>query len=158
MRPALLFLSIFLLEVCQAQELDSNFYFSIKSSNDQFNSQTKKFGRIYSGGEWSYYTIDLSGDELREIYLAMDEAGFENMPSVFKPKGDTIIETTPSFKYMLESNFGGKKKVIVYDTRLSNKAMEKEGKPYLELYSRIWSILHSNPQVEKLKPSNVYWE
>lgn len=140
-----------------AQTIDDKFFFVIESSDDKYNSQTKQFKRLYGGG-FENFQIQLSEEELKSIYHELDMANFSSLATSYEPKGDMRIITTPSFEYIVESNFGGEHRKIVYNDRITNDELIKEVAPFLAMYERIWEIIYSNLDVQKIRQSDIQWE
>ncbi len=141
-----------------AQAFENSFYFAIESKNGGYNSATKQFWQLYSGGRKEYHSIQLTEEELNAIYDEFKKATFSSLPSTYKPKSNSVTIVTPSFEYILESNFGGDLKKIYYNDRETDAAMKKEAKPFLLLYIKVKEIIDSNIDVQKIRKSNVRWE
>ena len=100
----------------------------------------------------------MTGEELKAIYYEFEKAKFSLLPSTYEPKSNSVTIITPSFEYILGSNFGGEHKKIVYSDRETDAAMKKEAKPFLVLYIKVREIIDSNIDVQKIRKSNVQWE
>ena len=120
-----------------AQGIENSLYFTIESNNGGYNSDTKQFWRLYSGGRIEYHSIQLTKEELNAIYNELEKAKFSSLPSTYEPKSNYVTITTPSFEYILESNFRGEQKKIAYNGRETDAAMKIEAKPFLVLYTKV---------------------
>ena len=67
-------------------------------------------------------------------------------------------EVIPSFKYILETNYEGSAKRVLYNDRITDSSMRAEAKPYLQLYRNIWEIIYTNTEVKKLRVSDIFYE
>ena len=140
-----------------AQSTEKPFYFEILSANDTYNSKSELFKRRYSGGERSYH-IQLTTSELKRIRELLKQSNFRRFPEEFKPKTDRLREVIPSFRYILETNYEGIPKSVTYNDRITDSLMREEAKPYLKLYRAIWETIYSNPEVKKLRASDIFYE
>lgn len=140
-----------------AQEVSKGFYFSIESANDSYNSKTREFKRLYQEGT-KVFNIKLTDKEISNIYILLGNANFPTLPSTYKAKSEMQMLTTPSFEYLLEANFDGVLKKIIYNSRITDAEMLKDVAPFLKLHQEIWEIIYLNAEVQKIKESNVFWE
>ena len=140
-----------------AQSIEKPFYFEIISANDTYNSKSELFKRRYSGGEKAFH-IQLSASELKKIRELLRQSNFRRFPEEFKPQTDRLREVIPSFRYILETNYGGIPKSVTYNDRITDSLMREEAKPYLKLYRAIWETIYSNPEVKKLRASDIFYE
>jgi hypothetical protein len=145
-------------KVADSSRFDTTFYFAIETNESGYNSKTKKFWRMYSGGVIEYHNITLKTDEMKAIYAAFKEADFTSFPTKFEPTTDTITEVEPNFYYTISSNFGGELHKVYYSDAQTDRAMRIAARPFLDLYRALYDILESNAEVKAIPESDIGWE
>lgn len=137
----------------------SDFYFVIEDGgNDYYNSQNNSFSRKYTKGE-KRIKVKLTKEEKEKIFSLVMKIKFFEMPTKFEPDDKkNIVITAPSFSQSILIRANGKNKVVSYDTGLTSIKNDKNAKPFLDLYHKIWEILYKKEEIKKMQKSDYFYE
>ncbi|MTH14960.1 hypothetical protein [Flavobacterium sp. LC2016-01] len=141
------------------EDMPSDFYFVIEDGgNNYYDSQNGNFHRKYVKGE-KKIKVKLTKEEKEKIYSLILKVKFFEMPTKFEPDDKkNIVITVPSFLQSILIRANGKKKLVSYDTGLTSIKNDKNAKPFLDLYHKIWEILYKKEEINRMPKSDYFYE
>ena len=140
-------------EINKTIQMPKDFSFEVNYFTDSYNSKTKEFKRSYQN-ETKTIKVELTNNELKDIYELFKTNNFENLPNNFENEN---IMTQPTVSVTLKLNENNKTTSKTFTIGVGETATSK-GKNFENISDKIYSILEKKQSVKELKPSNIYLE
>lgn len=140
-------------EINKTIQMPKDFSFEVNYFSDSYNSKTKEFKRSYQN-ETKTIKVELTNNELKEIYKLFKTNHFENLPNNFE--NENII-TQPTISVTLKLNENNKTTSKTFTIGVGETATSK-GKNLENISDKIYSILENKQPVKDLKQSDIYLE